>query len=174
MKVTIVGGAGGVGASTAFNLVLLRAGHEIVLVDVRPEMVTSHVMDLEQVLELSPSSTVRAGDAGDLGDSDVVVVLSSTPLTVGTSRVEYLAKNARIVDEAVAGIDSSFGRSRACRDESGRPAGDAAAPADGPRPAADPRVHDQRQPPAAHRIGESARGAARATSTRGPWASTAT
>ena len=77
MKVTIVGGAGGVGASTAFNLVLLRAGHEIVLVDVRPEMVTSHLMDLEQVLELAPSSTVRAGDAGDLGDSDVVVVLSA-------------------------------------------------------------------------------------------------
>jgi malate dehydrogenase len=109
MKVTIVGGAGGVGASTAFNLVLLRARHEIVLVDARPEMITSHVMDLEQVLELSPGSTVRAGDAGDLGDSDVVVVLSSTALTVGTSRLEYLAKNARIVDSAVARLDASFG-----------------------------------------------------------------
>jgi malate dehydrogenase len=109
MKVTIVGGAGGVGSSTAFNLVLQRAGHEIVLIDPRPEMITSHVMDLEQVLELSPSSTVRAGDTGDLSDADVVVVLSSTPLTVGTSRLEYLAKNARIVDEAVAPLDSSFG-----------------------------------------------------------------
>jgi malate/lactate dehydrogenase len=109
MKVTIVGGAGGVGASAAFNLVLLRAGHEIVLVDPRPEMITSHVMDLEQVLELAPSSTVRAGDAGDLGDSDVVVVLSSTPLTVGTSRLQYLAKNARIVDDAVSRLDSSYG-----------------------------------------------------------------
>ena len=108
MKVTIVGGAGGVGASTAFNLVLLRAGHEIVLLDSRPEMITSHVMDLEQVLELAPSSTVRGGDASDVGDADVVVVLSSTPLTVGTSRVEYLAKNARIVDEALAPLDSSF------------------------------------------------------------------
>jgi malate/lactate dehydrogenase len=109
MKVTIVGGAGGVGASTAFNLVLLRAGHEIVLVDARPEMITSHVMDLEQVLELAPSSTVRGGDADDLGDSDVVVVLSSSPLTVGASRLEYLPKNARIVDDAVGGLDSSFG-----------------------------------------------------------------
>src|ERR1700684_3551249 len=108
MKVTIVGGGGGVGASTAFTLVLLRAGHEIVLVDSRAEMITSHVMDLEQVLELSPSSTVRGGDASDVGDADVVVVLSSTPLTVGTPRVEYLAKNARIVDEAVAPLDSSF------------------------------------------------------------------
>ena len=99
MKVTIVGGAGGVGASAAFNLVLLRGGHELVLVDARPEMITSHVMDLDQVLELSPGSTVRGGDGDDIPDADIVVLLSATPLTVGTSRVEYLEKNARIVEE---------------------------------------------------------------------------
>jgi malate/lactate dehydrogenase len=99
VKVAIVGGAGGVGSSTAFNLVLLQGGHEIVLVDRRPEMITSHLMDLEQVLELSPGCTVNEGAAADLPDSDVVVVLSSSPLTVGMSRLDYLAKNARIVDE---------------------------------------------------------------------------
>lgn len=98
MKVTIVGGAGGVGASTAFNLALLQGGHEIVLVDARPEMVVSHVMDFEQVLELSPGCTVRGGEAGDVAVADVVVLLSATPLTVGTSRLEYLAKNALIAD----------------------------------------------------------------------------
>ena len=90
VKVTIVGGAGGVGASTAFNLALMRGGHEVVLVDNRPEMITSHVMDLEQVLEQSPGCTVRGGDLGDVPGSDVVVLLSATPLTVGTSRLEYL------------------------------------------------------------------------------------
>jgi malate dehydrogenase len=99
MKVTIVGGAGGVGSSLAFNLVLLRGGHQIVLVDRRPEMITSHLMDLEQVLELSPGCTVCGGGASDLPDSDVVVIISASPLTVGTSRLEYLAKNVRIVDE---------------------------------------------------------------------------
>ena len=99
MKVTIAGGAGGVGSSLAFNLVLLRGGHQIVLADNRPAMITSHLMDLEQVLELSPGCTVAAGGANDLPDSDVVVIISASPLTVGTSRLEYLAKNARIVDE---------------------------------------------------------------------------
>ena len=98
MKVTIVGGAGGVGASAAFNLALMRGGHEIVLVDARPEMITSHVMDLEQVLELSPGCTVRGGDEGDVRDADVVVLLSATPITAGTPRIEYLAKNAAILD----------------------------------------------------------------------------
>jgi malate dehydrogenase len=109
VKVTIVGGAGGVGASTAFNLALMRGGHEIVLVDVRPEMVSSHVMDFEQVLELSPGSTVRGGDDGDVRDAAVVVHLSATPLTVGTSRLEYLARNAVIADELADLLEPGWG-----------------------------------------------------------------
>jgi len=64
-------------------------------------MITSHVMDFEQTLELSPGGSVRGGDVSDVQDADVVVLLSSTPLTVGASRLEYLAKNALIVDELV-------------------------------------------------------------------------
>ena len=99
MKVTIAGGAGGVGASTAFNLVLMQGGQEIVLVDVRPEMITSHVMDLDQTVEVSPGCTVRGGDGADVLDADILVLISATPLTVGTSRLDYLTKNASIVDE---------------------------------------------------------------------------
>lgn len=108
MKVTIVGGAGGVGASAAFNLALTQAAHEVVLVDARPAMITSHVMDLEQVLEQAPGATLRGGDLGDLAGADVVVLLSATPLTVGTSRLEYLGKNARISDEVAAAIPAGF------------------------------------------------------------------
>ena len=109
MKVTIVGGAGGVGASTAFNLALMRGPHEVAIVDSRPEMVTSHVMDFEQTLELSPGSRLRAGDMGDLGDSDVAVLLSSSPLVAGMPRIEYLAKNALIADVFADALASGWG-----------------------------------------------------------------
>ncbi len=109
MKVTIAGGGGGVGASTAFNLVLRRTPREIVLLDSRPEMITSHVMDLEQVLEQAPGCSVRGGDASDLADADIVVLISSTALTVGTSRLEYLGKNARIADELGDALPSGWG-----------------------------------------------------------------
>jgi malate dehydrogenase len=109
MKVTIVGGAGGVGASVAFNLALTRSPREIVLVDNRHAMVTSHLMDLEQVLELSPGPTLRAGAASDIGDADVVVLLSSTPLTPDTPRIEYLAQNARLADELADQLASGWG-----------------------------------------------------------------
>ena len=108
VKVTLVGGAGGVGASTAFNLVLMQHADEIVLVDSRPEMITSHAMDFEQVLELSPGSSVRGGDMGDVPDADVVVFLSATPLTAGTPRLEYLAGNALIADELTAGLGAGY------------------------------------------------------------------
>jgi malate dehydrogenase len=98
MKVTILGGAGGVGSSTAFNLALMRGSHEVALVDNRPNMLTSHVMDLQQVLEQAPGCTVLEGDPSDVADSDVVVLLSATPLTLGTSRLEYLEENAAIAD----------------------------------------------------------------------------
>ena len=99
VKVTIVGGAGGVGASAAFNLLLGSDAAEIVLVDRRPTVVVSHVMDFEQVLELSPGSTARKGDEADIADADIVIVTAAVPLTLNTSRLVYLADNARIVDE---------------------------------------------------------------------------
>jgi malate dehydrogenase len=108
VKVTIVGGAGGVGASTAFNLALMRGGHEIAVVDSRPAMVTSHVMDFEQVLELSPGSGLRAGDMGDLAGSDVAVLLSSAPLVANMPRIEYLAKNAAIADAFADGLGTGW------------------------------------------------------------------
>jgi malate/lactate dehydrogenase len=108
MKVTILGGAGGVGASTAFNLALMQRPHEVVLVDSRDNMLSSHVWDMEQVLEQAPGCTVRAGEAGDVADSDVVVLLSATPLTVGTSRLEYLGKNALISDELADRLPPSW------------------------------------------------------------------
>lgn len=99
---TLVGGAGGVGASAAFNL-LLRGAHELVVVDRIPAQVESHVMDLAEVLEQRPGGSVRAGDLDDLRDADVVVVLAAAPLTVNTSRLSYLAVNAHILDE-LAGL----------------------------------------------------------------------
>ena len=109
MKVAIVGGAGGVGASTAFNLALQRTPREVVLLDNRPEMITSHAMDLEQVLEQSPGATVRGGDRSDVSDADIVVLISATPLTVDTPRVEYLGRNARIADELADALPADWG-----------------------------------------------------------------
>lgn len=96
-----MGGAGGVGASAAFNLLLAGSVYDVVLVDSRPTAIVSHLMDFEQVLELSPGSTARGGDEADIGDADIVVVTAAVPLTLNTSRLVCLADNSRVVDEIV-------------------------------------------------------------------------
>jgi malate/lactate dehydrogenase len=63
---------------------------------------------LEQVLELSPGCSVRGGDASDVPAADVVVLCSATPLTVGTSRLEYLAGNAVIADGLAGELEAGW------------------------------------------------------------------
>jgi malate dehydrogenase len=89
-----------VGASAAFNLLLGTPGHELVIVDNRPEMVVSHVMDFQQVLEQGGSGSVREGDIGDLRDSDVVIVCASIAEGPTDTRLLFLERNAEIVRDA--------------------------------------------------------------------------
>jgi len=98
VKVAIVGGAGGVGSSVAFNLLLRGEPYDVVLVDSNSNMLTSHVMDLEQTLVLGAGRSVRGGAEAEMFDSDIVVVSASVPLRMNNSRLVFLRDNASIVN----------------------------------------------------------------------------
>jgi malate/lactate dehydrogenase len=108
VKVTIVGGGGGIGSSVAFNLLIGPSAFDVVLVDRRARMVTSHVMDLEQALEQGATGHVRAGDHDDVVDADVVVLCAGAPMTVNPSRMVYLHDNAAIVRATVDRLPASW------------------------------------------------------------------
>jgi malate/lactate dehydrogenase len=95
--IAIAGGAGGVGSSLAFNLLLRPEPYDVLVVDRRPQKVLSHVMDLEQVPALAGGGSVRAGEPDDLTQADVVVICAAAALTENTSRAVYLRDNAAIV-----------------------------------------------------------------------------
>ncbi|MEO5666230.1 MAG: hypothetical protein ABIR39_23410 [Nocardioides sp.] len=113
MKVAIVGGAGGIGSSVAFNLLQQDVDVDISVVDTRPNMITSHVMDMQDVLSLGRNdSTVRAGDADDVVGADIVVLSAAVPLRLNTSRDVFLKDNAEVVRAVVSPLkDSAFGGS---------------------------------------------------------------
>ncbi len=96
MKVTILGGGGGVGASAAFNLLLAGDGHDVVLADPRQNMALSHALDLEQTLELGARGSVRVGDDTDVLDADLLVFAAGVPLRPEASRADYLADHVPI------------------------------------------------------------------------------
>jgi malate dehydrogenase len=104
VKIAIAGGAGGVGSSLAFNLLLAQESDEIVLIDPNESLVESHVMDLEQLIELEPGSTVRGGDLDDASDADVLVISAAVPLTLAKSRGAYLVDNGRIVEVIASAV----------------------------------------------------------------------
>src|SRR5215475_9473115 len=107
-KVVIVGGGGGVGASVAFNLLIGGSEFDVVMVDRRPEMVRSHVLDLEQVLEQGALGRVREGSDDDIPQADILVVTAALPLTVNDSRMVYLEGNAQIVSAVVELLPENF------------------------------------------------------------------
>ncbi|EID79951.1 MULTISPECIES: malate dehydrogenase [Rhodococcus] len=108
-KVTIFGGAGGIGSSVAFNLLLRPVTYDVVIVDTKPNMVTSHVMDMQDMAGVDGFSTVRAGTVEDAADSDIVILSAAVPLRLNTSRSVFLADNARIVEQlAVPLIESGW------------------------------------------------------------------
>jgi malate/lactate dehydrogenase len=97
MKVAIIGGAGGIGSSVAFSLLRTDTPYEIVIIDNRPNMIVSHVMDLQDALSLGGARCVVGGDMSDAADADIVVLSAAVPLTLNTSRDVYLKANADIV-----------------------------------------------------------------------------
>lgn len=110
-RVVLLGGAGGVGSTLAFRLLTQGPAVEVVVVDTRPNMVTSHVMDLENVVALGGApSTVRAGTAKEAVDADVVVCCAAVPFRLNTTRSVYLAENLAIVEGEVRRLaDAGFG-----------------------------------------------------------------
>jgi len=107
-RVAIVGGGGGVGASTAFNLLVRDAPYDVTLVDAARHMAVSHEMDLQHVLAQGASGSVAVGEVDAIADADVVVMCASVPLTHNRSRNVYLEGNVGVLDElagAFAGWD---------------------------------------------------------------------
>jgi malate dehydrogenase len=109
VKIVIAGGGGGVGASVAFNLLCGPGDHVVTLIDRRPEMVASHVLDLEQVLEQSASGSIRQGTDQDLARAEIVVVSAAAPLTVNQSRMVYLDANAQILASVLDHLPRDWG-----------------------------------------------------------------
>ena len=97
MKLGIIGGAGLLGSTTAFRVALLGIVDEIVLIDIKENMLKSHVMDLEQAISEYNQTRITAGKWSDLKGCDIILLSASVPETNVKSRIEYLGDNLQII-----------------------------------------------------------------------------
>ena len=103
MKVTVIGAAGSVGSPVAFYIGASRLADEIVLVDVRGNVVQQHALDMSTAFS-ALDVAVRGGTYDDLAGSDVVIDAAGMQQGVIADRMEMLAKNLPIVREAARAV----------------------------------------------------------------------
>jgi len=102
-KVTIVG-AGAVGTTFAYSLLIRSLVSEIVLIDKDRERAEGEAMDLSYGLPFLEPVNVRAGDYSDCEGSDIVVVTAGAARKSGQSRLELAVENLTLMKEVIPKI----------------------------------------------------------------------
>lgn len=95
-KIAIVGGAGAVGASAAYALMISGLASEIVLVDVNERKAEGEAMDLTQGAPFVRPVTVRHGTYADCAGSQIVVITAGAAQKPGETRLDLVKKNTEI------------------------------------------------------------------------------
>lgn len=103
-KVAIVG-AGFVGSTAAYAMLIRGVAREISLIDVQKEKVEGEAMDLKHGLQFLPTARVSFGqDYAGCEGADVVVITAGANQKPGESRLDLVKKNAAIFKEMVPKI----------------------------------------------------------------------
>ncbi|WP_084861635.1 L-lactate dehydrogenase [Salibaculum halophilum] len=103
MKVGIVG-AGMVGSSAAFALVMQRIASEIVLIDLDTGRARAEAEDIAHAVPFAGSAIVRAGDYDDLKGADVVILACGVGQKPGETRLQLLGRNAEVFRAVVGQV----------------------------------------------------------------------
>ena len=96
MKIGIVG-AGFVGATTAYALVMRGIGRQIVLVDRDAAKAAAEADDLLHAVPFAHPLDVMAGGYPDLAGARVVVLTAGAPRKADDTRLQLVARNAGVL-----------------------------------------------------------------------------
>ncbi len=103
-KVSIVG-AGFVGSTAAYAMLLQRVCNEIVLIDVNKQKAEGEAMDLKHGLGFVENTKITFGDDYSLiKGSDVVVITAGANQKPGQSRMDLIKTNAAIFKQIIPQI----------------------------------------------------------------------
>jgi malate dehydrogenase len=104
-KVTVVGGAGNVGATVA-RAIAVKELADVVVVDIAGEKAQGIALDIFEACPIdgSDSRLVGTTDYAATANSDVVVITSGVPRKPGMSRDDLLAVNYKIMQAVTAEV----------------------------------------------------------------------
>lgn len=102
-RVAVVG-AGHVGATFAYALLLSGLAAEIVLVDVDRKRAQGEAMDLAHAVPFAPATRVWAGDHGDCAGAAVTVIAAGPGQRAGETRLDLARRNATIIGDIASRV----------------------------------------------------------------------
>ena len=102
-KVGIIG-AGSVGSTTAYALMIQGIGSEIVLVDRNKDKAAGEAMDIMHGQSFVKPIEVRSGEYSDLKDAKVIIITAGAPQKEGETRLDLVKKNTNIFKDIIGEI----------------------------------------------------------------------
>lgn len=102
-KIVVVG-AGAVGSTTAYTLLLGGLFQDIVLIDINRDKAEGDALDMAHGVSLVKPVTVMAGDYADCKDADIVVIAAGAPQKPGQTRLDLLKDNVEIYKKIIKSV----------------------------------------------------------------------
>jgi len=107
-KIAIIG-AGNVGSTFAFSLMISGLAREIVLVDKNESLAKGECMDLNHGASFSHPTKIFAGGLESCEDADIVVITAGAKQKPGQSRTDLVEANVAIFKDIIPAISKHAG-----------------------------------------------------------------
>jgi L-lactate dehydrogenase len=102
-RVVIIG-AGAVGSTTAFTLLLRNRMDELVLIDANHKKAVGDALDMNHGMPFLGGAKLWAGTYEDCAEADIIVITAGAAQREGETRVDLLKRNAAIFDSIIAEV----------------------------------------------------------------------
>jgi len=99
-KIVIIG-AGAVGSTTAFTLLLRNRVDELVLIDSNHDKAVGDALDMNHGMPYLGTAKLWAGTYEDCKDADIIIITAGAAQKPGETRTDLLKKNASIFDSII-------------------------------------------------------------------------
>lgn len=97
-------GAGMVGATAAYALLVREIVREIVLIDIHQEIAEGQVMDMNHASAFGSGVNIRVGDYSEIKENDIIVITSGASQQAGEDRHKSAETNVKIIKEVVGRV----------------------------------------------------------------------
>lgn len=102
-KIVVIG-AGFVGSTTAYTIMLDGFFQEIVLIDINKDKAEGDALDMAHGTSFLKPVSVYSGDYRDCAEADIVVITAGVNQKVGETRIDLLKRNADIFKDIIGNV----------------------------------------------------------------------